>query len=95
MASPCSGSCASRRLRGASICFRSVSWVYSIFLWHGFIILADTPIRFDGLGGIAGRMTIHSDNGMGTFIGVYAPAVLLYSAVSYAVIERPFRRVGR
>jgi peptidoglycan/LPS O-acetylase OafA/YrhL len=67
---------------------------YSIFLWHGFIILANTPIRFDGLGGHIGQMTLASDNGMGTFFGVYVPAVLLYSALSYALIERPFRNLG-
>ena len=67
---------------------------YSLYLWHSFIIIVNTPIRFNGFGGIQGTMNLPRANGLGTFLLIYVPATVLYSAVSYALIERPARKLG-
>jgi peptidoglycan/LPS O-acetylase OafA/YrhL len=65
---------------------------YSLFMWHGFIVIANTGIFFDGMGSPKGHAVI-ADGGVGLFIGLYLPSFLLISALSYACIERPFLKL--
>lgn len=73
---------------------------YSIYLWHSVLITAGTQISFDGSGGVSpnnlyllgAREILH---GPASFYTIYASAIVFYSALSYAFIERPFLLLRR
>jgi peptidoglycan/LPS O-acetylase OafA/YrhL len=65
---------------------------YSIFLWHGFIISANTQLRFNSLGGLSGSAQLNFHGDVTTLFFVYIPSFVFLGALSYAFIERPFYR---
>lgn len=80
-----------------ALCFRPLQMLgcisYSIFLWHGFLLAATFPLKFDGMGLIAytGPALVLPQ----WFIpAVFVPAVLAIGALSFVVIERPFLLLG-
>ena len=68
---------------------------YSLFLWHGFIISANTQLRFNGLGGLSGNAQLNLHGNVATLFFVYIPSFVFLAALSYAFIERPFYRFRR
>ncbi len=66
---------------------------YSIYLWHSIILTANLPIRMDGWGKLVSNMPPDAKGGWFTYFGLFLPAIVFVSAVSYVVIERPFLRL--
>jgi peptidoglycan/LPS O-acetylase OafA/YrhL len=82
---------------------RSVSWLlaptpfkvlgaisFSVFLWHGFVIIADGQSAFDGAGGVVQVILTPSPQPWWVLPFIMVPAVLFWSMLSFALIERPF-----
>lgn len=69
---------------------------YSVFVWHGFLIVADLPIAFNGTGGIARLGAMPPPAPAWVMPLVVLPSLLMVGALSFVLIERPFllRRRG-
>ena len=68
---------------------------YSVFVWHGFLIIADFPVAFDGRGGARFLAAMPQSGPIWTLPLVVLPALLMVGALSYAMIERPFLLLRR
>lgn len=68
---------------------------YSFYMWHGFLITANTPVQFTGLGGITLDMNWPAQNGLGTLFFIYLPSAVFVSTVSFLLIENPFRKMHK
>lgn len=66
---------------------------YSIFLWHGFVIVADLPVAFDGRGFLRYLGGPFETMPFWVPLFVILPSVLFWSLVSFALIERPFLKL--
>ena len=64
---------------------------YSVFMWHGLLILADFPITFDGHGQVNAIAPMPSPGApFWMLFAVVVPAVFACGIVSFLCIERPF-----
>lgn len=63
---------------------------YSIFMWHSFIITANTSLRFSENGGLQGSPILGWEGGLATLLLLYFPAFIFFSSVSFLFIEKPF-----
>lgn len=71
--------------------FRFVGIIsYSIFLFHGMVLLAHSGAFFNGNGGITGQLLFTHEAGWITFGFIYIPALLFFSAATFALVEKPF-----
>lgn len=73
---------------------------YSVYMWHGVLIVTGTPLTFYGVGGVAPAGLASAGvtapvHGPAAFFLLYGSAFIFYSAVSYALIEYPFLLLRR
>ncbi|MBI4369396.1 MAG: acyltransferase [Elusimicrobia bacterium] len=69
---------------------------YSMYMWHSLFVATGTPIIFNGTGSINGSLGVSSVFHAPFFFYVlYGTALIFLSALSYALIERPFLLMRR
>lgn len=68
---------------------------YSVFLLHPLLLTVNTSLSFDGYGGLIGRPYLIKTEGYALYLGVYLPALIFVSAVSYLLIEKTAREIYR
>jgi peptidoglycan/LPS O-acetylase OafA/YrhL len=73
---------------------------YSVFMWHGFLIISSFLIRFDGRGDVQRLAAMPAPLAGWVLPLVVIPAILGVATLSYLLVERPFlllkrRRPGR
>lgn len=70
---------------------------YSIYLTHPLLLVAGTPIRFNGMADILNSPLTSPRivTNWITFLFVYLPSIVTLATLSYLTIERPFLLLGR
>ena len=68
---------------------------YSVFIWHGLLILADFPLQFNELGEIIKLDPIPQGAPAWAMPAIVLPALLMAGAISFVLIERPFMLLRR
>jgi len=70
---------------------------YSIYLTHPLLLVAGTPIRFDGVAGILNSPLTQPQivTGWASYVFIYLPSIVMLAVLSYVTVERPFLLLGR
>ena len=68
---------------------------YSVFIWHGLLILADFPLQFNESGRIIKLGAMPHGAPAWAMPAIVVPALMMAGALSFVVIERPFMLLRR